>query len=210
MNTCKMHKAGDTIELAGIDFVILEDLGPFSREDEPHDLFVLALESQGDSRFGDTNNYSESDLKGQVEDWLYRLTERIAEEGCDSDIDLIRTRTISLTTLDGYNGYGEPEVKAAPLTLDEARRCAEFMPDPDTASWLATGWGGPEHFGATYAWLVNSSGSWSYYGCSGTFAVRPALVISSLLLASEEGIDLSEVPTDKLLEEIRRRTEGVK
>ncbi len=210
MNTCKMHKAGDTIELAGIDFVILEDLDPFSIEDEPHDLFVLALESQGNSLFGDTNNYSESDLKGQVEDWLYRLTERIAEEGCESDIDLIRTRTISLTTLDGYKGYGELDVKAAPLTLDEARRCAEFMPDPDTASWLATGWGGPDHYGATHAWVVHSNGGWGGNDCSGTYAVRPALVISSLLLVSEEGIDLSEVPTDKLLEEIRRRTEGVK
>lgn len=197
MNTCKMHKAGDTIELAGIDFVILEDLGPFSREDESHDLFVLALESQGDSRFGDTNNYSESDLKSQVEDWLYRLTESIAEEGCESDIDLIRTRTISLTTLDGYNGYGELEVKAAPLTLDEARRCAEFMPDPDTASWLVTGWGGPEHFGATNALLVNTDGSWGLSHCSNLYGIRPALVISSLLLASEEGIDLSKVPTDR-------------
>ncbi len=210
MNACKTHKAGDTIELAGIDFVILEDLGPFSREDESHDLFVLALESQGDSWFGDTNNYSESDLKGQVEDWLYRLTERIAEEGCESNIDLIRTRTISLTTLDGYKGYGELEVKAAPLTLDEVRRCAEFMPDPDTASWLATGWGGPKHYGAELAWLANSNGGLGNGYCSGSCGIRPALVISSLLLASEEGIDLSEVPTDKLLEEIRRRTEGVK
>ena len=205
MNACKTHKAGDTIELAGIDFVILEDLGPFSREDESHDLFVLALESQGDSWFGDTNNYSESDLKGQVEDWLYRLTERIAEEGCESNIDLIRTRTISLTTLDGYKGYGELEVKAAPLTLDEARRCAEFMPDPDTASWLATGWGGPEHYGATRALNVNADGDWSGNLCSNAgYAVRPALVVSSSLFASTE-LDLSEVSTDDLLSELRRR-----
>ena len=205
MNACKTHKAGDTIELAGIDFVILEDLGPFSREDESHDLFVLALESQGDSWFGDTNNYSESDLKGQVEDWLYRLTERIAEEGCESNIDLIRTRTISLTTLDGYKGYGELEVKAAPLTLDEARRCAEFMPDPDTASWLATGWGGPEHYGAAIALHVSTNGNWGGSYCSlAGYAIRPALVVSSSLFASTE-LDLSEVSTDDLLSELRRR-----
>ena len=84
------------------------------------------------------------------------------------------------------------------------------MPDPDTASWLATGWGGPKHYGAELAWLANSNGGLGNGYCSGTYGIRPALVISSLLLASEEGIDLSEVPTDKLLEEIRRRTEGVK
>lgn len=204
-NTCISHKPGDIVQLAGIDFVVLEDRGPFNGEGENHDLFILALEGQGESRFGDTNNYAESDLKGQVEGWLYRLTEKMAGDGRESDIDLIRTRTISLTTLDGYKGYGELEVKAAPLTLDEARRCAEFMPDPDTASWLATGWGGPEHYGAARALHVITNGYWSDDYCSGAgYAVRPALVVSSSLFASTE-LDLSEVSTDDLLSELRRR-----
>ena len=204
-NTCISHKPGDIVQLAGIDFVVLEDRGPFNGEGENHDLFILALEGQGESRFGDTNNYAESDLKGQVEGWLYRLTEKMAGDGRESDIDLIRTRTISLTTLDGYKGYGELEVKAAPLTLDEARRCAEFMPDPDTASWLATGWGGPEHYGATYALSVSTNGGWSSRNCSNAgYAIRPALVVSSSLFASTE-LDLSEVSTDDLLSELRRR-----
>lgn len=206
-NTCISHKPGDIVQLAGIDFVVLEDRGPFNGEGENHDLFILALEGQGESRFGDTNNYAESDLKGQVEGWLYRLTEKMAGDGRESDIDLIRTRTISLTTLDGYKGYGELEVKAAPLTLDEARRCAEFMPDPDTASWLATGWGGPEHYGATLALLVITNGSWLSNNCSNSYGIRPALVISSLLLASKEEPDLSEASTEELLEELRRRIE---
>lgn len=204
-NTCISHKPGDIVQLAGIDFVVLEDRGPLNGEGENHDLFILALEGQGESRFGDTNNYAESDLKGRVEDWLYRLTEKMAEEGRESDIDLIRTRTISLTTLDGYKGYGELEVKAAPLTLDEARRCAEFMPDPDTASWLATGWGGPEHVGATRALYVGTNGSWGGGSCSyAGYAIRPALVVSSSLFTSTEP-DLSNVSTDDLLGELRRR-----
>ena len=127
-NTCISRKPGDIVQLAGIDFVVLEDRSPFSGEGESHDLFILALEGQGESRFGDTNNYAESELKSRVDDWLYRLTEKMTEQWLDSD--LIRTRTISLTTLDGYKGYSDLEVKAAPLTLDEARRCAESMPAP--------------------------------------------------------------------------------
>lgn len=202
--TCISQKPGDIFQLAGIDFVVLEDLSPFSGEAESHDLFILALEGQGTSRFGDTNNYAESDLKDKVEDWLYRLTEKMTEQGLDAD--LIRTRTISLTTLDGYKGYGELEVKAAPLTLDEARRCAEAMPDPDIASWLATGWGGPEHCGATSALFVSTGGScWSNSYCSyGDYAIRPALVVSSSLFSSTES-DLSGVSTDDLLSELRRR-----
>lgn len=202
-NTCISHKPGDIVQLAGINFVVLEDRSPFNDESDSHDLFILALEGQGTSRFGDTNNYAESDLKDRVEEWLYRLTEKMTEQGLDAD--LIRTRTISLTTLDGYKGYGELEVKAAPLTLDEARRCAESMPDPDIASWLATGWGGPEHSGATSALIVSSDGYWSGDYCSyGGYAVRPALVVSSSLFASTES-DLSSVSTDDLLSELRRR-----
>lgn len=205
-NTCISHKPGDIVQLAGIDFVVLECRSPFNGEGENRDLFILALEGQGESRFGNTNNYAESDLKGRVEDWLYRLTEKMAEEGSESDIDLIRTRTISLTTLDGYKGYGELEVKAAPLTLDEARRCAEFMPDPDTASWLATGWGGPEHYGAACALRVITDGGWSFSLCSfAGYAIRPALVVSSSLFTSTE-LDLSKVSTDDLLGELRRHT----
>lgn len=203
-NTCISCKPGDTVQLAGIDFVVLEDRGPFSGEGESHDLFILALEGQGTSRFGDTNNYAESDLKNRVDEWLYRLTEKMAEQGLDDEIDLIRSRTISLTTLDGYKGYGDLEVKAAPLTLDEARRCAELMPNPDTASWLATGWEGPS-YGATHALYVFTNGYWSFSYCSsGGYAVRPALVVSSSLFTSTEP-DLSNVSTDDLLGELRRR-----
>lgn len=173
-NPC-VYKPGDIVQLAGISFAVLDDLSPYSGEGEEHDIFILALEGQGTSQFGDTNNYAESVLKKRVEDWLYRLTEKMVEQGLDPE--LIRTRTISLTTLDGYKGYGELDVKAAPLTLDEARRCAEAMPDPDVSSWLATGWGGPEHLGATGALYVFASGSWSNNNCSNAgYAIRPALM----------------------------------
>lgn len=200
--TCVSHKPGDIVQLAGIDLVVLEDLSPFSGENEAHDLFVLALESQGERRFGNTNNYSESDLKVCVEGWLYRLTEKMTEQGLDAD--LIRSRTLDLTTMDGHGKYGELSVKAAPLTMDEARKYADIIPNCEDAYWLATGWGGPEFYGATIAWGVNSYGGWYYYFCSGSCAVRPALVISSFLLASTE-LDLSKVPTDDLLSELRQR-----
>ena len=201
---CVSHKPGDIVQLAGIDLVVLEDLSPFCSENEAHDLFVLALKSQGDSRFGDTNNYAESDLKDAVENWLYRLTEKMAEEGRESDIDLIRPRTISLTTLDGHGKYGKLEVKAAPLTLDEARKYADFIPNCDDTYWLATGLGGPDFYGASFAQYVSSNGHWSSGLCSHSYGIRPALVISSSLFASTE-LDLSRVPTDDLLSELRRR-----
>ncbi len=206
--TAVSHKPGDIIEFAGSKFVVLDILDPSRDVPESHgyidngpDLFVLSLESQGESRFGDSNNYVESELRRRTTAWLDDLLAHGA------DPDLLRTRTIYLTTMDGHGKYGELTVKAAPLTMDEARKYADIIPNCDDACWLATGWGGPEHLGATLALFVYTDGSWNYYYCSNSYGIRPALVISSLLLTSKEEPDLSEASTEELLEELRRRIE---
>lgn len=206
--TAVSHKPGDIIEFAGSKFVVLDILDPSRDVPESHgyidngpDLFVLSLESQGESRFGDSNNYVESELRRRTTAWLDDLLAHGA------DPDLLRTRTIYLTTMDGHGKYGELTVKAAPLTMDEARKYADIIPNCDDACWLATGWGGPGYFGATRALGVRTDGYWGFSSCSGSYGIRPALVISSLLLTSKEEPDLSEASTEELLEELRRRIE---
>lgn len=182
---------GDIITLADVKFAVLDII-----DGNP---FVVALTNQGSSRFGDSNNYANSTLRNVVENWL---------EDLDIDTDLVMEREIDLTTLDGYKGYGKLKVKAAPLTMDEARKYAELIPDPDDWSWLATGWGAPEHFGSLFALYVNSNGGWDYGSCSSSRGVRPALMLSSALLTSVEiKTDLSDVSTDDLMAELKRRIE---
>ena len=102
--------------------------------------------------------------------------------------------------------YGKLDVKAAPLTLDEARTIrqpASRMPIVGTG-WQP--WSGPLKGDKGNALYVYSNGDWRYYYCSNSNGIRPALKIpSDLLLDSADKPDLSEVPTDTLLEEIRRR-----
>lgn len=182
---------GDIITLADVKFAVLDII-----DGNP---FVVALTNQGSSRFGDSNNYANSTLRNVVENWL---------EDLDIDTDLVMEREIDLTTLDGYKGYGKLKVKAAPLTMDEARKYAELIPDPDDWSWLATGWGAPEHFGSQLALGVSSNGNWNSYYCSNSYGVRPALMLSSALLTSVEiKTDLSDVSTDDLMAELKRRIE---
>lgn len=199
--TAVSHKPGDIIELAGIKFVVLEDRGPVCSDSTESELFIMALESQGQSIFGDTNNYAESDLRRRVAGWL----DELLDHGVNPDF--VRSRVLDLTTLDGHGKYGTLETKAAPLTMDEARKYADVIPDPDEVCWLATGWGGPGYFGSAGALRVNSNGSWNDSYCSSSCGIRPALVISSLLLTSEDEPDLSEFSTDELLAEVRRRIE---
>lgn len=199
--TAVSHKPGDIIELAGIKFVVLEDRGPVCSDSTESELFIMALESQGQSIFGDTNNYAESDLRRRVAGWL----DELLDHGVNPDF--VRSRVLDLTTLDGHGKYGTLETKAAPLTMDEARKYADVIPDPDEVCWLATGWGGPGYFGSALALLVRSNGDWYSRSRSSSYGIRPALVISSLLLTSEDEPDLSEFSTDELLAEVRRRIE---
>ena len=195
------HKPGDIINLAGIEFGVLDVREPVC-SDDPGALFIMAINTQGeDCRFGDTNDYTKSDLRVAVDEWL----EELGESGVN--LDLIEPREIDLTTLDGRANYGKLEVKAAPLTLDEARMYAKFIPNSNDWSWLATGWGAPGMNGSQYAFIVLSNGDWGNSNCSDSSGIRPALVISSSLLTSEREPDLSDVPTDVLLGDLRRRIE---
>ena len=192
------YEPGDVVTLAGTEFVVLD---VERRGSLPDSLFLLALESVGASEFGSSNNYSESDLKKAVDKWL----EDMDKKGLDN-AKLI-PREIDLTTLDGSGRYGKLSVKAAPLTLDEARKYADIIPNAERWCWLATGWSSPSKSDGGYALYVHSNGDWNYYNCSRSYGIRPALKIPADLLSDPvDKPDLSEVPTDTLLEEIRRRT----
>ena len=170
--TAALHKAGDIVEMAGIKFVVLDPhMATDSEEEEA--LFILAVDTVGNSVFGDSNNYAESDLKKAVEGWLDELVQK------GLDLGLVKTRTLDLTTLDGYTGYGTLETKAAPLTMDEARKHADLIPECDEWSWLATGWGRPGNVGSTPALRVYTNGDWYNDFCSLSSGIRPCLLYTS-------------------------------
>lgn len=192
-----LHETGDIVTLAGTRFVVLD---VERRGSLPDSLFLLALESVGASEFGSSNNYAESDLKKAVDKWL----EDMGKRGLDN-AKLI-PREIDLTTLDGSGCYGKLSVKAAPLTLDEAREYADIIPNAERWCWLATGWSGPSKSDGDGALYVSSSGDWGSNGCSNSCGIRPALKAPSILFEdSEAGLDLSKIQTDELLQEIHRR-----
>ena len=197
-NYAVLHEPGDIVTLAGTIFVVLD---VERRGSLPDSLFLLALESVGESEFGSSNNYAESNLKKAVEKWL----EDMGKRGLDN-AKLI-PREIDLTTLDGSGCYGKLSVKAAPLTLDEARKYADVIPNAERWCWLATGWSGPSKSDGDLALYVFSNGDWYSHGfCSHSHGIRPALKVPSILFEdSETGLDLSKIPTDDLLQEIHRR-----
>lgn len=201
---CK-HNPGDIVELGGIKFVVLDN-----NYGGVGDLFILALEAQGGTEFGETNDYAESKLGSEVWDWYLDFAVRLDL----AQASRIKFRTLDLTTLDGHGHYDSFRTKAAPLTLDEARRYADMIPPCDGPWWLATGWGGPEYFRSAYALYVGTNGNWCDSDCgASTYGIRPALVIDPALLDETPDQDAPQIPdlsgcsTDDLLAEIRRRME---
>lgn len=174
------YKPGDIIELAGTKFVMLDNLGPHDGEpEEGNDLFILALDVQGKSKFGDTDNYSNSELRSRTVSWMDAW---VKEWENSPGLGAVRKRTIDLTTMDGRGKYGEMATHAAPLTVDEARRYARIIPPSNDAYWLATGWGGPEYVFDGYALCVSEYGDWKRTPVSNWYGIRPALVVSESLV----------------------------
>ena len=197
--TVASHKPGDIVKIAGTEFVVLE-VQKNAAMDGADKLFVLVKETVGSTVFSsDGNDYTESKLREKVDQWF-------DEFSADLNKELVFSREISLLTMDGRANYGIMHRLAAPLTFDEWRKYSRYIPDCEKSYWLATGDSAPGRYGATYALCVYSDGSWNSYDCSGSYAVRPALVVSSLLL-DNEGNDLNRYTTEQLLEEIRNRIE---
>ena len=195
-----MYEPGDIVTLAGTEFVVLD---VEHRGTLPDSLFILAKNTVGSSTFGHFNDYEDSNLRTAVEEWLDGMEKK------GLNLDRIIPRNIDLTTLDGWMAYGSLSVKAAPLTLDEARKYSSRIPDADNCYWLATGLSGPLKGDKDGALYVNSDGDWNLSYCASSYGIRPALKIpADLLNDSADKPDLSEVPTDTLLEEIRRRVVG--
>lgn len=197
--TAASHKPGDIVKIAGTEFAVL-DVQKNAAEDGKDKLFVILKEPVESTVFSsDGNDYTESKLREKTDQWFEEFSANLSKNWFFS-------REISLLTMDGRANYGIMHRLAAPLTFDEWRKYSRYIPNSEKSYWLATGDGAPGCLGATYALFVGSNGDWGYGGCSGSCAVRPALVLSSVLLDDREN-DLGRYTTEQLLEEILNRLE---
>ena len=195
------YKPGDIVDIGGMKFVVLDvERGP---DHYPSTLFILTLSGIGQSDFGSCNNYAESELRKSVGEWLERMEFR-----CINSSLLVR-REVDLTTLDGYKGYGKLTVAAAPLTLDEARKYSEIIPNANQMCWLATGWGGLETSDCDGVLAVESNGNWVHKSCVNIGGIRPALKVSEDIFSDiPQEKSLQYISTEDLLSEIHRRIES--
>jgi hypothetical protein len=117
----------------------------------------------------------------------------------------------------GRREYGVCNVAAGLLTLEQYGRYYDIIPPADAPWWLATPWKTPRFtisgFGSACVCVVHSDGYYDDGACSLSYLVRPALTLDPALLVSyedgsEEEIDLSTVPTERLVSELYNRVGG--
>ena len=150
--------------------------------------------------FGSTNNFAASSLRAHLNGpYLRSLT--------DGNPDEIITRTVDLTALNGSKEYGTCECKVAPLTLDELRKYHDILPLPERFEWSVTPWSTPKvNEDETWVMGLSSGGSVNSYGCTRTYASRPAFLIpSSLTVEVEDTNPLEQYSIRELAAELFRR-----
>ena len=212
---------GRIFNFAGEKFVVMEQ--------RDGSTFVLLAQSKESCPFNDKddaenrNDYTCSTLKECIDKWVEALP-RTSEEAA-----AILPFEVDLSCTDRSKSYGTITVKAAPLTLWQYGQFKELIPlNEDDWYWLVTPWAcrwlrSPSTGGTHYVWSVNSSGDCNGRDASGSYGIRPALLLNSDLLVSlddevEEDCcgecdccggnglpSLDGISTATLLEEIQRR-----
>ena len=135
-----------------------------------------------DRKFADdTVHYKISGLRKYIEAKIQPTIEN--EVGAENLVE----HTVSLTTVDGQNDYGELTCKVRPITFDEARQYNNLIANNDLDDWwwTCTAWTSPNHEYNRSMAVVLSSGVIRSYNCNCSLGVRPVFILKSNIFVSK-------------------------
>lgn len=167
-------KVGDTFELAGLTWKIL---------DITSEGYMCLADRLTDKMMFDKN--SNDWVKSQLREYLNtEFVEEIANEVGEENIISFNRNLLSL---DGQTEYGECEDKVSLLTVDEYRKYRKLIPNTDDYWWwLISPWSTACNDWSTSVTVVSSSGDIGNDGCNNDFGVRPVCIFSPSIFESKE------------------------
>lgn len=167
-------KVGDTFELAGLNWKIL---------DITAEGYMCLADKLTDKMIFDEN--SNDWVQSQLREYLNtEFIEKIADEIDEEDIVSFKR---DLFSLDGQTEYGECEDKVSLLTVDEYRKYRKLIPNTDDYWWwLISPWSTACNDWSTSVAVVSSSGYVYDYGCCNFGGVRPFCIFSPSIFESKE------------------------
>lgn len=167
-------KVGDTFELAGLTWKIL---------DITSEGYMCLADRLTDKMMFDKN--SNDWVKSQLREYLNtEFIEKIADEIGEKNIVSFKR---DLLSLDGQTEYGECEDKVSLLTVDEYRKYRKLIPNTDDYWWwLVTPWSTACNDWDTTVAVVSSSGYVGNGDCDINGGVRPVCIFSPSIFESKE------------------------
>lgn len=174
MSTAKLNVADKaTFTVAGIEFIKF----PESNGKVP----VVARDILFNSRFGDNNDFTNSDIREKLNKLLEKIkSEVVAENICSFETDL--------TALDGLKPYPTLKSEISIPTFDFVRQNVEVfdMYPVDGYWWTATPDSALPHANPHLVTCVSPRGRVSYnYSRFNGIGVRPFLIFESTLFVSD-------------------------
>lgn len=171
MKICKKLGVGDTFELAGLQWKILDITEQGYK--------CLAERLPNNMQFGSNNDWKDSKIRSYLNGEFYEKLS--AEIGEDNIIPFER----NLLSLDGQTEYGTCEDKVSLLNVDEYRKYRNLIPNADYWWWTITPDSTKCNGDTTWLRVVSPSGgifNFGYRDCG----VRPFCIFSSAIFESEE------------------------
>lgn len=174
MKTLAEIKIGKTFKVADIEFIKFAD--------ENGNTIAVAKEGMFDSRFGDNNNFAESQVKSRLENEILAKIEK--EVGAENIVE----HEVDLLSLDGDDKWGKAKCKISIPTFDFYRQNVKIFDKYKLNKWwwLSTPDTTAKHYNDDWVVCVSPRGDISGGdGSYGNDCVRPFIIfVSSISVIS--------------------------
>ena len=158
---------GDVFEMRGVEYIVCEQF-------EDGTTAVVRKECLGDTRrFGDNNNWKNSDLRTFLNNEYYNEIKDVfgVENIVDHEVDLL--------SLDGYDDYGVSTDKVSVMNIDRYRKYHKYIGNTGNWYWLSTPSSTPSGAGSSDVQCVDDDGDVVWSECGWVRGVRPFFILKS-------------------------------
>ena len=192
---------------AAKDFIIVHQGLPSSAYDAScNGVWVVMKDIYTTSTFGNNNSYKDSSIHSYLNSTFYNLIDSqiravikqvkipYTNSGVQSGANGLSTKVFLLSGTEvGFSGVSYMNTEGAKLSyFDSASKRVAYNGSSAAVWWLRS----PGTYYASLVWGVNSDGSTYDWSCSNSCGVRPAFVLPSSLVVSDDGtISVNTAPT---------------
>lgn len=192
---------------AAKDFIIVHQGLPSSAYDAScNGVWVVMKDIYTTSTFGNNNSYKDSSIHSYLNSTFYNLIDSqiravikqvkipYTNSGVQSGANGLSTKVFLLSGTEvGFSGVSYMNTEGAKLSyFDSASKRVAYNGSSAAGWWLRS----PRASLSSDVWLVKSDGSSGYWGYYYAYGVRPAFVLPSSLVVSDDGtVSTNTAPT---------------